>query len=376
MATLVAPEVDTANPWQRIIGQQAAVEQLQAGASTPVHAYLFVGPEGVGKREAARIFAAAILSDSFSAPDTARTLRLAQTEQLVDLTVIEPEGRFMLIADAQRAILAAGRPPIEKKRKVIVIDRFHVASPEVAPSLLKTIEEPQNSVVLIILSQFIPKEHDTIASRCVKVAFSALSTDEIKNWLLSNSEFSLDENSAQEIAGASLGNQARARLLASDSRFWHRLRFWQQAPGRCGTYGADATSLTDELLNLLKESQNPLLEAHQQEIDQQAEETEKFKVSVGSKKALDQRHRRELRQFREQELRWGFSVLAHSYWQELQQVLGAQAHSEPGYQLQELCSQALAKLRDVQAEMKRNPNETLMLQNLFLHLPHLNRLKA
>jgi len=372
MAALATPEIGAVNPWQQIIGQQAAVEQLQAGVPAPVHAYLFVGPEGVGKREAARIFAAAILSDNFSASDTARTLRLAQIEQLVDLTVVEPEGRFLLISDAQRAILAAGRPPIEKKRKVIVIDRFHVANPEVAPSLLKTIEEPQSNVVLVILSQFIPKEHDTIASRCVRVAFSALSADEIKNWLLNNNEFSLDEDLAEEIAEASLGNQGRARLLANDSGFLHRLRFWQQAPVRCGTNGADATSLTDELLNLLKESQNPLLETHQKEFDQQAEEAEKFKVSVGSKKALDSRHRRELRQFREQELRWGFSVLAHSYWKKLEEIQRSEASSEQNHQLQELCSQALARLRDVQAEMKRNPNEVLMLQNLFIHLPHLN----
>jgi len=370
-----------ADPWRQIIGQPSAVEQLRAGVSAPVHAYLFVGPEGVGKREAAKIFAAAILSDDFSAPDTDRTLRLAQTEQLVDLVVVEPEGRFFLISDAKRAIQAAGRPPVEKKRKVIVIDRFHVANPEVAPSLLKTLEEPPASIVLVILSQFVPKEHETIASRCVSITFSTLSADDIESWLLHNAGLGVDERLANEIAAAALGNQRRARLLAGDSGFGDRLHFWQGAPCRCGTSGSDAVALVDELSDLLEEAQKPLLAEHKRELAQLAEEAKKFEVTVGNKKAVDERHRRELRQFREEELRWGFSVLAQTYWQQLEnsrnsdRELGKSSLSRKIAQqemegLQEICAEVAAKLRDAQDEMKRNPNETLMLQNLFRHLPY------
>ena len=393
---------ETADPWSQLAGQTAAVEQLRASAAAPVHAYLLVGPEGVGKREAARIFAAAVLSDGFSAPDTDRTWRLAQSEQLADLTVIEPEGRAFLVADAQRAIQAANQPPVEKQRKVIVLDRFHTANPEVAPSLLKTIEEPQPSVIMVVLAQQVPREHETIASRCVQINFAALSAADIKAWLLANAELQLDEALASQLAEAAQGNQRRAKLLANDSGFRDRLWLWQQAPLRCGTNGADATALVDELMSCLEDSQSPLLEAQQQELAQQAEEAEKFQISVGDKKALDARHRRELRQFREAELRWGLSVLAHSYWRQLEQELhgagvgtgngggadGADGDSNgsgertaerprqrgrPGREmLTDICTDAVARLRAVQTELGRNPFEALLLQNLFRQLPYLD----
>ena len=44
--------------WDEVVGQQDAVKRLQAAVDSPVHAYLLVGPEGSGTREAARAFAA------------------------------------------------------------------------------------------------------------------------------------------------------------------------------------------------------------------------------------------------------------------------------------------------------------------------------
>lgn len=370
------------DPWSQVIGQTRTREQLRQSVANPLHAYLFVGPEGVGKRELARIFAAAVLSEDFSSPDSGTVLRLAQTEQLVDMDVIEPEGRAFLVADAQRVIQSAGRPPIQRQRKVIIVDRFHAANPEVAPSLLKTIEEPPAAVVLVILSEHIPAEHETIASRCVKIGFAPLSDGDIFDWLVASGEFDMGERQASLVAGASLGSQKRARLLASDAGFADRLGFWQRAPGRCGTAGAQAVALTDELADLLEQAQQPLTEAQTQQATEAAKaaaelggptgksaktsaKAESSELTAGQKKAMETRHRRELRQFRQDELRWGFSVLAQSYWSQMRSDLAG------GERSAEVCEEAVAKLRDVQSEMVRNPNETLMLQNLFRHLPHL-----
>ena len=160
-------------------------------------------------------------------------------------------------------------------------------------------------MVLVVLAQEVPREHETIASRCVQINFASLSPADIQAWLLTNPELQLDEALASQLAEAAQGSQRRAKLLASDAGFRDRLWLWQQAPLRCGTNGADAIALVDELMSYLEDSQSPLVEAQQQELAQQAAEAEKFQIAMGDKKALDARHRRELRQFREAELRWG-----------------------------------------------------------------------
>ena len=75
--------------WSEVVGQDAAVEQLRAAAASPVHAYLIVGPEGSGKRAAARAFAADLLADGLDTVEAARARRLAAAEAHPSLTVIE-----------------------------------------------------------------------------------------------------------------------------------------------------------------------------------------------------------------------------------------------------------------------------------------------
>ena len=344
---------DISSPWSGVIGQPKAVSLLQSAIGAPVHAYLFLGPEGAGKRDCARIFTAGLLSDGFAAPDAERVMRLAETEQLADLVVIEPEGRQLLAADARRAIYEAGQPPVEKRRKVVLIDRFHAATPEAAASLLKVVEEPPAATIMVLLAQEVPKEHVTIASRCVTVQFSSLRPEDICSWL--TAEGLADESRAEVLAGAARGNQRRARLLASDDGFALRHSFWRQAPRRCGTTGADACALTTELQGMLEEALKPVVAEHEKQIAEEKEMEEHFQIRVGDRKAREARQRRELSHFREEELRWGFSVLAETY--------------KDGLGYNSVTSEIMERLQALQTELVRNPNETLMLQNLFRNLP-------
>ena len=206
---------------------------------------------------------------------------------------------------------------------------------------------------MVLLAQEVPKEHVTIASRCVTVQFSSLRPEEICSWLVA--EGLADESRAEVLAGAARGNQRRARLLAADDGFALRHSFWQQAPARCGTTGADACALTSELQGMLEEALKPVVAEHEKQIAEEKEMEEHFHIRVGDRKAREARQRRELRHFREEELRWGFSVLAETYRDDL------------GYS--STTSEVMERMRAIQAELVRNPNETLMLQNLFRNLP-------
>ena len=54
--------IDVDDPWASVVGQPEAVATLRAWSVDPVHAYLFVGPSGTGKRQASRVFAGMIQS--------------------------------------------------------------------------------------------------------------------------------------------------------------------------------------------------------------------------------------------------------------------------------------------------------------------------
>ena len=97
--------VKSAEPWATIIGQPEAVETLRYAAVDPVHAYLFLGPRGSGKRRAARSFAAAILaSDDMADPD--RHVRLALDGIHPDL--VEASGARIVLANSYHLFLQPG----------------------------------------------------------------------------------------------------------------------------------------------------------------------------------------------------------------------------------------------------------------------------
>lgn len=354
-------------PWDQVVGQADVVEQLKEASGSPVHAWMFVGPEGSGKRETAQVFAAAILSNNFTQTDYPKILKQVMLEQHLDVSVVEPEGRAMLIADAKRITEAASTPPVRGAYKIVIADGFHSASPEVAPSLLKTIEEPPEGVIIIILSEYMPHYHETIASRCAKIEFLRLSSADIKDWITSSCD--IENERAEEISKASLGNLKRARMLIDDPEFSDRVEFWRQVPTRCGVSGYEASRVAHEILELIKKAQAPLFSMHKKELEQQTDEMKQFSLSETSKTALESRHRREIRQFREQEIRWGFSVLADSYWQKFDVIQNGMEGRNADDTILVSLSDTLSRLRTLQSEMKRNPNETLMLQNLFINLP-------
>ncbi|MSO60206.1 MAG: DNA polymerase III subunit delta', partial [Ilumatobacteraceae bacterium] len=88
--------------WEAIVGQQVAVNKLQLASINPVHAYLLIGPDGCGKDEAARAFAASLLSTSQDTSD--RTSGLVMRGAHPDVHEIRRTGASLLVKDAEEAI--------------------------------------------------------------------------------------------------------------------------------------------------------------------------------------------------------------------------------------------------------------------------------
>ena len=153
--------------WDLVVGQQEAVRRLEAAVTAPVHAYLFVGP-AAPERRAATVFAGELLAAAD--PDNAeRHRRLAVDESHADVHMLDPVGNNLRRdEEAEPLIVQASRSPVEGKRKVLIVNRFHTATAAAAASLLKTIEEPPATSIFVLLAEDVPPEHITIESRCTR----------------------------------------------------------------------------------------------------------------------------------------------------------------------------------------------------------------
>ncbi|MGB3055174.1 MAG: ATP-binding protein, partial [Acidimicrobiales bacterium] len=117
--------------WSEVVGQSRAVDLLRTAATgDPVHAWLFVGPTGSGKRAAARAFAGDLLAAEAEGTGdveaAARARSLALHEQHPDLVVVERVGASISSDQADEIITRASRSPSEGRRKVLVLDEFHL----------------------------------------------------------------------------------------------------------------------------------------------------------------------------------------------------------------------------------------------------------
>ena len=142
------------------MAKNAAKALLWASADNPVESYLFVGPVGSGKRDAALLFGAALVCPNGGC-GTCVSCQEALAERHPDVILIERTGASISVAEAQTVTALAQRTPTAGLRQVIILVDFHLVA-QAAPALLKTIEEPPASTTFIVLAEYIPPPLVTI----------------------------------------------------------------------------------------------------------------------------------------------------------------------------------------------------------------------
>ncbi len=206
-------EASPVGGFRDLIGQARAIRLLQQAlrsGRTP-HAYLFAGPEGVGKRTAALALARALNCEEGTARGegcgACLSCRKIAKGLHPDVQVIEPAGATMKI-DQVRALEAdAALGLYEGKRRVFVLDGAEKMTEQAANAILKTLEEPPGRSVLILLTTTQSALPPTIVSRCQTVIFSPLPDDTLHDYLIRRG---LDPGEARLIVSFSRGSLGRA----------------------------------------------------------------------------------------------------------------------------------------------------------------------
>lgn len=179
------------------VGNRDAKQELEKNIETGDinHAYLFVGSEGVGKFTLAKAFAKKILGDS-----------------TLDLHVVR--GNSIKKEQIEELISESKKNPFSGKYKVFIIDGFENVSISGQNALLKTLEEPEEYLKIILIAKSISNILPTIASRSRLIKFKDVDDEEIKDFLINN--IGLDIQNANLFSRISVGSVKRAMKYATD----------------------------------------------------------------------------------------------------------------------------------------------------------------
>ena len=209
--------------WHSIRGVDSLVVELRKNlqeARFP-HAFLFAGPEGVGKRTFANKLAQTLLCERV--PETMldpcevcpACLQVKNGAHPDLLTVRRPEDKQDLpIAVIRQLCIDLGLKPMHGTRRVAIVDDADDLNDEAANAFLKTLEEPPPGSVLILVATAAEGQLDTVVSRCRVVRFRPLSEPDLAAILLEQ-EVVTDPQEAERLARLGEGSVSRARGLAN-----------------------------------------------------------------------------------------------------------------------------------------------------------------
>ena len=242
--------------WDKIRGQDDARQQLLAAnhRGRLGHAYLFVGPDGVGKKLFAVEFAKALLCESppaeLTACDHCPACAQVRAGTHPDFaTYRKPDDKLELPIDVARELCATlALKPVRGGRKLSIVEDADDFNEESANCLLKTLEEPPPRAVLILLATSTEGQLPTIRSRCQEVRFRPLSSADLKLVLLDRGVN--DPATLDRLVRLSGGSAGRAVAL-NDDAVW---QFRQTLLAAVGSSKPDPVSLAAKVMEFVEKA--------------------------------------------------------------------------------------------------------------------------
>ena len=190
--------------FEKIKGQNFAKKYLTNSIKSNMvsHAYMFEGPNGIGKNTMARELAAILLEmeNLFNSPDYIE---------------IKPDGNSIKIAQIRKLQSDILVKPY-KSYKIYVIDEAQKMTVEAQNALLKTLEEPPKYAIIILITNNKESLLDTIKSRCEIIKFTPIPMQEVASYLTMNG---IDSKRASLLANFSRGSMKKAIELSESEEF-------------------------------------------------------------------------------------------------------------------------------------------------------------
>ena len=172
--------------FESIIGNEKIKTNLQKSIQKGnlSHSYLFLGREGIGKKKLAKEFAKSILClQGGENENQCKSCLEFDTDNHPDFTIIKPEGNSLKIDQIRELQTKVSEKPIISTKKVYLIDDSDKMTTEAQNALLKTLEEPPEFVIILLIGSNESAFLTTIRSRCMILHFQPIPDEEIKKYL-------------------------------------------------------------------------------------------------------------------------------------------------------------------------------------------------
>jgi DNA polymerase-3 subunit delta' len=237
--------------WRDLVGQSELVAQLEdavRGAerarrgeqtSSMTHAWLFTGPPGSGRSNAARAFAAALLCERGGCGECL-SCRTALSGSHADVTMVATEQTVITVGVARETVRQAALSPAGSRWQIMIVedaDRLHERA---ADALLKSMEEPPPRTVWLLCAPTVEDVAPTIRSRCRALVLRTPPIADVAAHLVDRDAVS--ESVAMFAARASQGHIGRARALALDETARNRRREVLRVPAQLSDLGSCMTA--------------------------------------------------------------------------------------------------------------------------------------
>ncbi|MEU2061985.1 DNA polymerase III subunit delta' [Streptomyces sp. NPDC013455] len=258
----------------------AAADEPLPTASKMTHAWLFTGPPGAGRNQAARAFAAALQCVS---PDRALGgapgcgfcdgCHTALLGTHADVNTIAAVGAEILVKDMRDTVRKSFTAPANGRWQIILVEDAERLNEKSANAVLKAVEEPAPRTVWLLCAPSVEDVLPTIRSRCRHLTLRTPSVESVADMLIRRD--GIEPEVAMSVARATQGHVDRARRLATDPAARERRAAVLKLPLRLDEVGA-CLKAAQELVDAAAEDAKQLAE----EMD--GKETEELKAALGA----------------------------------------------------------------------------------------------
>lgn len=206
-----------------IVGQEQLKEHLQnAIASNKVsHAYIINGERNAGKEFIAKIFSMTLQceKEEMEPCGECHSCKQALSGNQPDIIYITHEKPNTIGVEDIRSQINndIGIKPYSSPRKIYIINEGEKMTPQAQNALLKTLEEPPEYAVILILTTNVDELLPTILSRCVVLNMKPVSDALVKKYLME--QLGVPDYKANICVAFARGNIGKAKLLASSEEF-------------------------------------------------------------------------------------------------------------------------------------------------------------
>lgn len=223
--------------WDDLVGQRAVITALRlaAGGQGMSHSWLFTGPPGSGRSNAAIAFAAALQCE-VDPPGCGEchSCRTSLAGSHADVTIVRTEKLSLGVDDVRQLVRSSALSPVGRRWQILIIEDADRLTDQACNALLKAIEEPTERTVWLLCAPTVEDVLPTIRSRCRLVTLATPATQDVTDFLVRGG---VPDTLAAFAARASQGHIGRAKALARDEATRNRRHDLMIVPAKLRTIG-------------------------------------------------------------------------------------------------------------------------------------------